>query len=540
MRKLLLSFLAATFLLAAPQAMAGQTRIFALVVANNHSLDPDTADLQYADDDAARFYELMATMADHAELLVTMDETTQRRFPDLARKSRPPTKSELGEAMSRIINAIQDAKDEGYKAVFFFYFAGHGEVGRNREGSLNLQDARLSRTDLYREVIAASPADTNHLIIDACNSYFMVHQRGKKERRRAMRRALSSFLEGDNLKNYPNTGVILSTASAVESHEWSRYQSGIFSHQLLSALWGAADVDGDGAVRYDEVKAYVAAANFRVRDPRAKIKIHARAPRANARATLTKAGQINVGRKGKGGAVFMDVPADMIGHFYLEDDRGVRHMDFNKSGEQGLSVALVRRPHYFLRTAKTEALVRLADGRVDGSRLQFKPRSVSGRGSIEDSFRRDLYQVAFGKAFLAGYSAAGRSGEPEVIVVPGKLPPTVLAPWYKRAGTWKYITLGVGVVGLGTGIGTAVSALDLEADMEEPGQTLEDYIEARSEIDSVRLVSNVALGVGTALTVTSLVLFLLDGGDDAPARASGSLAPMRVKGGGGLIFSQRF
>ena len=177
---------------------------------------------------------------------------------------------------------------------------------------------------------------------------------------------------------------------------------------------------------------------------------------------------------------------------------------------------------------------------MDGSQLQFKRRSVSGRGSIEDSFRRDLYRVAFGKAFFAGYSAAGRTGEPEIIVVPGKLPAGAPAPWYKRAGTWKYITLGVGVVGLGTGIGTAVNALDLEASMEEPGQSLTDYIEARGELDDLRLISNVSLGVGAALAVTSLVLFLVDGGDDATTSTTQRLVPMPVKGGGGLMFTQGF
>lgn len=57
------------------------------------------------------------------------------------------------------------------------------------------------------------------------------------------------FLSFYKIAHYPNTGVVLSTASVAESHESSRYRSGIFSHQFLSALWGsstAANQNNDG------------------------------------------------------------------------------------------------------------------------------------------------------------------------------------------------------------------------------------------------------------------------------------------------------
>ncbi len=254
------------------------TRTYALVVANNRSLDTKVAHLDYADDDGARFYEMMSAVGHRVELLTRLDPESHRVFPRVARHARRPIRRELIAAMSRLRGVMARAKNEGHRVVFYFYFAGHGEVGKNRQGYIHLEDRRFSRRELYKYVIAKSPADVNHIVIDACNSNFMVMRRGSKPTKTAFRQAMRSFLKKGSLKHYPNTGVILSTASAADSHEWSRYRSGIFSHQLLSALWGAADVNNDGAVSYLELKAYIHAANLRVRDPRARLKMRAVAP----------------------------------------------------------------------------------------------------------------------------------------------------------------------------------------------------------------------------------------------------------------------
>ena len=338
------------------QAAPAHQQIFALVVANNHSLDRSLPALRYADDDGARFYELMASLGSTVKLLSVLDEETQKVFPALATRSRPPTRSALRAAMGQLRGAIQQARKAGRKTALYFYFAGHGDVGQDREGYIHLGDGRFSRSDLYREVISRSPADINHIIIDACNSYFLVNQRGGRKGRVSYQQAIQSFLAQETLDAHPNTGVVLSTASMAETHEWSRYRSGIFSHQLLSALWGGADVDGDRTVDYNELGAYVAAANLRVRDSRARLSIFARPPRSDLKAPVVnlkalRRAQPQSRRQGRVAAL-LEIPKQMQGHFYLEDDRGVRHVDFNKTAEQPIKLALLDRP-YYLRVSST-------------------------------------------------------------------------------------------------------------------------------------------------------------------------------------------
>ena len=138
-----------------------------------------------------------------------------------------------------------------------------------------------------------------------------------------------------------------STSSAKESHEWSAYRAGVFSHEVRSALTGAADVSGDGRVDYSELHAFVAAANSRVEDPRARIDLYVRPPAIDVRMPLVDLRQARFNN-------YLSVPAGAPAHFYLEDDRGVRYADVNLSGETATYLALVDRDFYWVRAPDEE------------------------------------------------------------------------------------------------------------------------------------------------------------------------------------------
>ena len=79
-----------------------------------------------------------------------------------------------------IFQAIEKDARTGTKTHFVFVYAGHGNIGPNQEGYLNLPDHRFRQTDLYEEVVSKSPATFNHLILDACHAYFVVNKSGGK------------------------------------------------------------------------------------------------------------------------------------------------------------------------------------------------------------------------------------------------------------------------------------------------------------------------------------------------------------------------
>jgi hypothetical protein len=406
--------------LTAVQASAqAETRRYAVVVASGQDLSGKSAALEYADDDGARYYELFSQLADQVELYAVLDSASQRLHPGAARVARPPRRAELVRGLERVFASIQSDVDRGKKVSFTFVLVGHGQIGAGGEGYVSLLDHPFTRTDLFRTVLARSPATTNHVVVDACNSYFLVHRRGGASDAGPSRKdAIRRYLAAEDLARYPNTGVFLSTSSEKESHEWSAFSAGVFSHQLRSALSGAADVNGDSKVEYSEVEAFIAAANLRVDDPRARIEVFARPPAIDRSRPMVELVRSRFRH-------FVRFPAGPALPVYLEDARGVRYADLHLSGERAVVVGLVPSRRYFVRSrdGRREARLDLArPGRIDFDRGRMKPSALAARGSVAESFREDLYAEPYGPSFYRGFVAQS-----------GGLPVERSAGWLPRA-----------------------------------------------------------------------------------------------------------
>jgi hypothetical protein len=390
--------------LALSLTLASNAPVYALIVANNASNDAAVADLRFADDDGARYFTLFEAQAAEVRMLSVLDGETQARFPGLAAKTRPPSRRELLDAFHALNAKMKADRARGDTPTFFFVFTGHGKRGAAGEGSISLLGEAFTRTELFNQLLAPLHASTAHLIIDACDSYFFVNQRGVPMAP-SQAAVVSQFLEERSLSKYPDVGVILSTSSQQESHEWAAIEAGVFSHEVVSALLGAADVNSDGRVEYSELRAFVAAANERVTDPRGKVAMFARAPARDARAPLA---DLSV----RGKAAYLLLPAGSEGRHWLEDQRGVRFADFNKEGDRPLLVLLPPERQLFLRTAQQEAVItpRGAGKVVDSASLSWKQQGVAARGgSLDESFREHLFERPFGARFYGGFVAS--SGE---------------------------------------------------------------------------------------------------------------------------------
>ncbi|MBI5482169.1 MAG: hypothetical protein HY906_25160 [Deltaproteobacteria bacterium] len=386
----------------AADAHAG-TRRYAVVVAHGRSLTPGVAPLEYADDDGARYYELLSQVADEVLLYVVLDRDSQRLYPQAAKVARVPSHAAVREGLAGTFARARRDRDRGDEVVFYFVLVGHGAIGAGGEGYVSLLDAPFTRTDLFRQVIAPSPATTNHVIVDACNSYYLVHRRGdgpdRDDGAPGEGRAVGAFLAEEDLGRYPNTGVLLSTSAARESHEWSAYGAGVFSHEVRSAMAGAADVNGDGRIEYSEVRAFVAAANLRVGNPRARLAIFARAPAIDHSRPL-------VDLRAARFASFLHVPKGAPVRFYLEDARGVRYLDAHLAGDRAVTLGLVPSGHYYARTADGTREQRLGlgrRGRLELRRDRMAPAPIAARGATTEAFQQGLFAVPFGRGFYLGH-----------------------------------------------------------------------------------------------------------------------------------------
>ena len=156
---------------------------YAVVIAENRSLDPGVKPLQFADDDGAKTWELFSLFADRTALFVVLDADTARLHPDAAaqRRSRPsaPPSSTSWRASTPRWRATSSAATSPSSS------------SSTPATATSTATARATSTCATASSRAPSSTATSsrrprrkfvHVIVDACKSYFLVNARGGKKR----------------------------------------------------------------------------------------------------------------------------------------------------------------------------------------------------------------------------------------------------------------------------------------------------------------------------------------------------------------------
>lgn len=387
---------------------------FALVVTNNRSLDPSRPDLRYADDDGVEYAELYSQLfgASHVVLLTELDPESRVLHPGWAAIARAPTRENLEQVVRALSSSIAAARSRQEPVELHLVFAGHGDAELG-SGFIELADVRLTAADLETGVIDALAADRTHLILDSCNSYFMLNPR-KPGGRRWLRAADAS--EG-LLDRHPSLGAILSSSAEAVTYEWSELQSGVFSYEVRSGLRGAADADGDGVIRHEELAAFVETANRRLPNDQYRPKVFARAPKGSDDTLV---------RLHAAPGPWLQLPASSERRMTLRNANGVRLLDLHKDNEGGLRLLL---------PVGIDAVDCLILERPEGrERPLFRSCAILAEGSLEvrdpsvpalaprgeaPVFER-LFDEPFGRAALSRYQQELKDASPEFPGVNGK------------------------------------------------------------------------------------------------------------------------
>ncbi len=447
---------------------------FVIVIGYNGGAPDTRPPLSFADDDAARLFLQLAPGASRAWLLTTFDAESARQNGELVDIARPPTRESLAQVLGEISWLHRAAKRAGHQTELVLSFAGHGDVDDLGEGYLVLADGAFSRGDLEAQVVSASPADVNHVIIDACSSYFMVQPRGGGDaadnRESGTARVTPALLDvlgatsSTSAEARARTGVFVSTSGAAEVHESSELQGGIFSFLLRSALAGAGDANGDGRVEYAEAAAFVAAASRGLADPRARLDVHAAAPLRRPHAPM-----VDLARSGAEHFLLVDRPA----HLRILDARGVPYAELNTAGPTPVHIALVGHAFFVVQRGTEEAvLVPRAAGAYALGSLDFEA-SPRKRGPSATSA---LFTSPFGTEFVAGFlSSTTTLAEPK----PGAPFEVAFAPTGSPAVRFPLATVGFATLGvsavlfIGAGVavgGNQVAFTSLQERAEATGQ----------------------------------------------------------------------
>jgi hypothetical protein len=357
-----------------------ETKRFALVVGVNRSDSVQAQPLLYADDDAIAMHELLLEAGVESVLLTTPDEDTRRLHPDL-RPEGPASEERLKELFEAQRLRMERAHADGNVVEWLFFFSGHGDIAGG-EGFLGLERGRLSRSLLHEGLIARVPADHIHIIIDACRSALMVSDKGPGGQRERLVTALASHAQPRG-----QVGFVVSASSDRESHEWERFQSGVFSYEVRSALRGAADADGDGRVSYAELGAFLRTANLAIPSPAYRpdfLVVPPGGPKGFGVALLSWKDHLPA------------VTVDSIGHVYVERSSGERLLDVNCArGYLARLYLPAERPLFIQSADKTGERVLTAGAPTTLSALAEQPPFTQAKGALHVAFQR-LFADAFG------------------------------------------------------------------------------------------------------------------------------------------------
>ena len=131
---------------------SAEVRRFALVVGENQPNSEELPTLQFADDDAVGYARVLRLMGAEVEMLTVLDTDSQRRVPEIAGMTLPPTLDNVLAAAERLNQKIIKARAEGHSTEFFFAFAGHGERAADGSGFLHLRGGILTRRILLERL----------------------------------------------------------------------------------------------------------------------------------------------------------------------------------------------------------------------------------------------------------------------------------------------------------------------------------------------------------------------------------------------------
>jgi len=394
--------------------------IFTLSIGYNGlppSADPELATLRYADDDAVAFHEFARTIATRSYLLAMLDRETQARNPALSAAARAPSLVDLKRTVAEIQGGVDASVSAGEDPTVLIFYSGHGARASGDQSALTFADGLLTRDALYDEVLAPLQGRFLHLFVDACNAEAVVRPRDVDARVVTPTAAdIEGAFQKTTLARFPRVGAVVASTSGAQAHEWDVYQAGIFTHELLSALRGAADVDGNRRIEYSELAAFLSAANREVADARARPRTIVRPPALDRRAAIVDLEDV------RGGA-YLEGRADKLGAFFIEDGRGARLLDMRAESTFRVSLVVPAGETLYLRNHRGQTTIQLAAGeRLSLDRLQLTEHDVRARGALETALRRGLFATTFGPGYYRGFVdrsddlAAVPVGEAEALI----------------------------------------------------------------------------------------------------------------------------
>jgi hypothetical protein len=329
------------------------TRRLALFVGSNKG-GPDRPVLRYAIDDARAVGQVLEDMGG----VLAGD----------ARYLEDPDRGAFLEALKDLAAGVEGAKRTARRVEVIFYFSGHSD-----EESLFLGRERVPYTEL-KDLITALAADVRIAILDSCASGAVTLPKGVIKR--------PPFLM-DTAYDMKGTAFVASSSAGEAAQESGRLGRSFFTHNLVSGMRGAADMNRDGRITLNE--AYQFAFDGTLVQTEGTM---AGAQHPSRHIEMSGTGDVVITEIRRSAAVLV-LDAGFGGRVFVHDASGVLLVELSKETDRDVAVGLDAGGYRIFVAGESgarEAKVRLDDGQsvslrendfVKGARI---PATV--RGSI--------------------------------------------------------------------------------------------------------------------------------------------------------------
>jgi hypothetical protein len=134
----------------------------------------------------------------------------------------------------------------GPSGLFLFYYSGHADAEQ-----LHLAGGALRHGELAA-MLKGHPSKVKTAFLDACHAGSLLTAKGARPAR-------SFELSVDDALAVSGTAIVASSGADELSQESRALKGSLFTHHLVSALRGAADLDGDGRVTLTEAYGFTLA-----------------------------------------------------------------------------------------------------------------------------------------------------------------------------------------------------------------------------------------------------------------------------------------
>jgi hypothetical protein len=336
---------------AAAQTDELYTRRLALFVGANKG-GPDRAELRYAVDDARAVGQVLEDMGGV--------------LPGDARYLEDPDKAALLGAIQALAAEADRARRTSRRVEVIFYFSGHSD-----EESLFLGEERVPYAAL-KDLITSLAADVRIAILDSCASGAMTLPKGVIKR--------PPFLM-DTAYDMKGYAFVASSSASEAAQESGRLGRSFFTHNLVSGMRGAADMNLDGRITLNEAYQFAFDGTL-VQTERTM----AGAQHPSRHIQMSGTGDVVITEIRKSAAVLV-LDAGFAGRVFIHDGAGVLLVELNKAAGREVAIGLDAGGYRIFvvgASGALEARAKLEDGksfvlgRDDFARAARVPATVRG------------------------------------------------------------------------------------------------------------------------------------------------------------------